>query len=88
MRRPPYITLERPNHLRDIWDKWRILLLQLRIFPKIIPLPSIQIQPPSEIEGLFLDLSQQTKKSLRKYSAPPKGCIECSKTPPKRPREC
>jgi hypothetical protein len=33
MRRPPYIGLERPNHLRDLWDKLRILLLQLWIFP-------------------------------------------------------
>jgi hypothetical protein len=36
MRRPPYISLERPNHLKYIWDKLRILLLQLRIFPKIM----------------------------------------------------
>ena len=27
MRRPPYIGLERPNHLRYSWDKLRILLL-------------------------------------------------------------
>jgi hypothetical protein len=29
--------LERPNHLRDLWDKLRIPLLQLWISPKIMP---------------------------------------------------
>ena len=35
MRRTPYITLERSNHLRDLWDKLRIPLLQLRILMAI-----------------------------------------------------
>ena len=53
MRRPPYISFERPNHLRDLWDKLRIPLLQLWIFPKIMPWPLIRIQPPSKIERIL-----------------------------------
>lgn len=69
MRRPPYIILERPNHLRDLWDKLRIPLLQLRIFPKIMPWPSIWIQLPSGVEGFFPYLPQQTQNLPKKRVA-------------------
>ena len=76
MRRPPYIGLERPNHLRYLWGKLRILLLQLWIFPKIMAWPRIQIQLPSKIEGISSWFSSTSQNSLRKGSAPPKGAPE------------
>ena len=82
MRRPLYISLERPNHLRDLWDKLRISLLQLRIFPKIMPWDHIRIQPPSDIEGIFPSFFSTNQISPRKGSTPPKGAPE-----PKKVRE-
>jgi hypothetical protein len=87
MRRPPYIGLERPNHLRYIWGKLRIFLLQLWIFPKIMALPRIRIQLPPEIEGIFPSFFSTNQISPRKGSAPPKGAPENYNAPPKKERE-
>ena len=87
MRRPLYISLERPNHLRHLWDKLRISLLQLRIFPKIMPWDHIQIQPPSDIEGIFPSFFLTNQISPRKISAPPNGTPECYNIPSKKARE-
>ena len=87
MRKPPYISLERPNHLIDIWDKLRIPPLQLWIFPKIMPRPQIWIQPTSEIEGILPWFISTNQHSLRKGSAPLKGCTERFNAPPKKAME-
>ena len=88
MRRPLYISLERPNQLRDIWDKLMISLLQLRIFPKIMPWDHIRIQPTSNIEGIFPSFFSTNQTSPRKGSTPPKGEPERYNTPPKKARKC
>ena len=87
MRRPPYIGLERPNHLRDTWDRLKILLLQLWIFPKIKPWPQIWIQPTSEIKGILPWFLSTVQNSLKQANAPSKWGTECCNTPPKQGRD-
>jgi hypothetical protein len=73
MRRPPYIILERPNHLRDIWDKLRIPLLQfgcpLRSCLELI----FKSNQPQRLRGFSLDFLQQTKFHPKKAISPSKG---------------
>ena len=88
MRRPPYISLERPNHLIDYWDKLRIFLLQLWILPKIQPWPHIRIQLISKMKGIFPWFSSTTQNFIKPASAPLEWVTEHCNAPPKEVTEC
>jgi hypothetical protein len=65
MRRPPYIGFERPNHLRDSWDRLRIFLHQLWILPKIQALTSDSNQTDFRDKGDLPLISSTTQRSPR-----------------------
>ena len=87
MRRPPYISLERPNHLRYSWDRLRILLHQLWIFIRSILELRFESNQLHRWGGVLPNFPQQHKISSNNPALPQNGAQSVAMLPQRRERK-